>query len=99
MDSTATTTNTSGGLVKREGGFKNHHHDQSTKNRISQTQKMRYDYMRQMMRQHQQEHKQKQFGPIDSPTLTKMIKDIVRQLLQEEIKKATPIRHQNIPIF
>ena len=97
MDSA--TTNTSGGLVKREGGFKNHHHDQSTKNRISQTQKARYDYMRQMMRQHQQEQKQQQFGPIDSPTLTKMIQDIVRQLLQEEIRKSTPIRQQNIPIF
>jgi hypothetical protein len=98
MDSTAT-TNTSRGLVKRESGFKNHHHDQSTKNRISQTQKMRYNYMRQMMKQHQQEQKQQQFGPIDSPQLTKMIKDIVSQIISEEIKKATPIRQQNIPLF
>ena len=60
---------------------------------------MRYDYMRQMMRQYQQENKQQQFGPIDSPTLTKMIKDVVRHLLQEEIKKATPIRQQKIPFF
>lgn len=90
------TTAVSGGIKKRESGFKNHHHDLATRNRISQTQKARYGYMRQMMKQ-QQESKQA-FGPIDSPQLSKMIKDILRELLNEEIKKATPIR-QNIPIF
>jgi len=88
------------GITKREGGFKNKRHDELTKRRISQTQKARYDYMRQMMRQHTQNEESQQFGPIDvdSPTFTQRIKDIVREILNEEIKKATPIR-QNIPIF
>ena len=81
----------------KQSGFKGKHHDLATKNRISQTQKARYDYMRQMMRQQQQEQKQ-QFGPIDSPELTKMIRDIVKDILNEEVKKAIPIR-QNIPLF
>ena len=93
--STAATNNR--GITKRESGFKNKHHDLATKNRISQTQKARYDYMRQMMRQQQQEQKQ-QFGPIDSPELTKMIRDIVKDILNEEVKKAIPIK-QNIPLF
>jgi hypothetical protein len=55
--------------------------------------------MRQMMRQQQQQNEQAQhFGPIDSPELTKMIRDIVRDILNEEVKKAIPTR-QNIPIF
>ncbi len=85
---------------KRVGGFANKRHDQATKNRISQTQKARYNYMKQMMRQHQQNEQSQQFGPIDidSPTFTQRVKDIVREILNEEIKKATPIR-QNIPIF
>ena len=85
---------------KRVGGFQGKRHDLATKNRISQTQKARYDYMRQMMKQHQQNEQSQQFGPIDidSPTFTQKVKDIVRELLKEEIKKATPIR-QNIPIF
>ena len=88
------------GITKREGGFKNKRHDELTKRRISQTQKARYDFMRQMMRQHQQNEQSQQFGPIDfdSPTFAQRIKDIVREILNEEIKKATPIR-QNIPIF
>lgn len=88
------------GITKREGGFKNKRHDELTKRRISQTQKARYDYMRQMMRQHNQNEQSQQFGPIDidSPTFVQRIKDIVREILNEEIKKATPIR-QNIPII
>lgn len=88
------------GITKREGGFKNKRHDELTKRRISQTQKARYDFMRQMMRQHQQNEQSQQFGPIDidSPTFAQRIKDIVREILNEEIKKATPIR-QNIPLL
>ena len=88
------------GITKREGGFKNKRHDELTKRRISQTQKARYDFMRQMMRQHQQNEQSQQFGPIDidSPTFAQKIKDIVREILNEEIKKATPIR-QNIPLL
>ena len=33
----------------RVGGFQGKRHDLATKNKISQTQKARYDYMRQMM--------------------------------------------------
>ncbi len=86
--------------VKRVGGFANKRHDQATKNRISQTQKARYDYMRQMMRQHQQNEQSQQFGPIDfdSPALAQRIKDIVREILKEELNKAIPTR-RNIPIF
>lgn len=88
------------GITKREGGFKNKRHDELTKRRISQTQKARYDFMRQMMRQHQQNEQSQQFGPIDidSPTFAQRIKDIVREILNEEIRKATPIR-QNIPLL
>ena len=95
MDSATTATNRTG--LTKPSGFSGKHHDLATKARISQTQKARYDYMRQMMRQQQQEQKQ-QFGPIDSPELTKMIKDIVKDILNEEVKKAIPIR-QNIPLF
>lgn len=89
----------SGGITKRESGFKNKHHDQSTKNRISQAQKARYAYMNQMMKQHEQEHKQA-FGPIDidSPSFAQRIKEIVSEILNEEVKKAIPIR-QNIPLY
>ena len=95
MDSATTATNRTG--LTKPSGFSGKHHDLATKARISQTQKARYDYMRQMMRQQQQEQKQ-QFGPIDSPEHTKMIKDIVKDILNEEVKKAIPIR-QNIPLF
>ena len=95
MSTTSTTTN----QVNTRNGFYGKHHDEETKRRISNTQKMRYDYMRQMMKQHQQEQKQA-FGPIDidNPTLTQRIKEIVRELLQEQIKDATPTR-RNIPLF
>lgn len=102
MNNTTNTTTATSPInqVKRVGGFANKRHDQATKNRISQTQKARYEYMRQMMGQHQQNEQSQQFGPIDidSPTFTQKVKEIVRALLQEEIKKAIPIR-QNIPIF
>ena len=83
---------------KRVGGFQGKRHNLATRNRISQTQKARYDYMRQMMRQQQQESHT--FGPIDidSPSFAQKVKDIVREILREEIKKAIPTR-QNIPIF
>ena len=85
---------------KRVGGFQGKRHNLATRNRISQTQKARYDYMRQMMRQHQQNEQNTTFGPIDidSPSFTQRIKDIVREILNEEVKKAIPIR-QNIPLF
>lgn len=86
--------------VRRQGGFKNKHHDQDTKNRISSSQKARYDYMRQMMGQHLHQEQNNSFGPIDfdDPKLNLKIKEIVREILNEEIKKAIPIR-QNIPLF
>lgn len=95
MSTTSTTTN----QVNTRNGFYGKHHDEETKRRISNTQKMRYDYMRQMMRQHQQEQRQS-FGhiDIDNPTLTQRIKDIVRQILQEETGRAYQTR-QKIPIF
>lgn len=99
MDSA--TTAVSRGINKRESGFKNKHHDLATKNRISQTQKKRYALLNQMVRQHQQNEESHKFGPIfdlDNPEITQKIKDIVRELLQEEIKRAIPIR-QNIPLF
>ncbi len=100
MNITANTATTSNQVNqdKRVGGFQGKRHDLATKNKISQTQKARYDYMRQMMRQQQQESHT--FGPIDidSPSFTQKIKDIVREVLNEEVKKAIPIR-QNIPIF
>ena len=97
MDSATTATNRTG--LTKPSGFSGKHHDLATKARISQTQKARYNYMRQMMRQQQQQNEQAQhFGPIDSPELTKMIRDIVRDILNEEGKKAIPTR-QNIPIF
>ena len=98
MNNTPNTTTATNQLnqTKRVGGFANKRHDLATRNRISQTQKARYAYMRQMMKQ-QQESKQA-FGPIDSPQLSKMIKDILRELLNEEIRKATPIM-QNIPLY
>ncbi len=94
-----TTANTEG-ITKRESGFKNKHHDLATKTRISQTQKARYNYMRQMMGQHQQNEQSQPHEIIDieSPRLAQKIRDIVREQLMEEIKKATPIRH-NIPIL
>ena len=102
MNNTPSTTTATSQInqTKRVGGFTNKRHDQATKNRISQTQKARYDYMRQMMGQHQQQESRQAFGPIDldNPTLTQRIKEIVRELLKEEIRKAIPTR-QNIPIF
>ncbi len=100
MDSATTATN-SGGLTK-QSGFSGKHHDLATKARISQTQKARYNYMRQMMKQHQNE--QRHFGPIfdiDNPEITQKIKDIVREILQAELKNAIPSKQcrQNIPIF
>lgn len=94
-----TTTNDQSNQGKRVGGFKGKRHDLATKNRISQTQKARYNYMRQMMRQQQTEQAQP-FGPIDidSPSFTERIREILRELLREEIKKATPIRRE-IPLF
>ena len=87
---------------KRVGGFQGKRHDLATRNKISQTQKARYDYMRQMMRQQQNE--QKHYGPIfdiDDPEITQRIKDIVREILQAELKKAIPNKpiRQNIPLF
>ena len=99
MTANTATTNNQVNQDKRVGGFRGKRHDLATKARISQTQKARYNYMRQMMRQQQQQNEQAQhFGPIDSPELTKMIRDIVRDILDEEVKKAIPTR-QNIPIF
>lgn len=102
MNKTPNTTTATSELNqdKRVGGFQGKRHDLATKNRISQTQKARYDYMRQMMRQHQQNEQNTTFGPIDidSPSFTQKIKDIVREILNEEVKKAIPIR-QNIPLF
>ena len=97
MTANTGTTNNQANQGKRVGGFQGKRHDLATKARISQTQKARYNYMRQMMRQQQNEQAQ-HFGPIDSPELTKMIRDIVRDILNEEVKKAIPTR-QNIPIF
>lgn len=97
MDSATTATNRTG--LTKPSGFSGKHHDLATKNRISQTQKARYNYMRQMMKQQQNE--QRHFGPIidlDNPEVKQKIKDIVHELLQSELKNATPIR-QNIPIF
>lgn len=99
MDSATTTV--SRGINKRESGFKNKHHDLATKNRISQTQKKRYALLNQMVRQHQQNEESHIYGPLfnlDNPEITQKIKDIVRELLKEEIQKAIPIR-RNIPIF
>lgn len=93
MSTTSTTTN----QVNTRNGFYGKHHNEETKKRISATQKMRYDYMRQMMRQHQQEQRQV-FGPIDiidNPSFTQKIKDIIRQILQEEVKRTSP----KIPLF
>ncbi len=94
-----TTANTEG-ITKRESGFKNKHHDLATKTRISQTQKARYNYMRQMIGQHQQNEQSRQHDTIDidSPRLAEKIRKIVREQLMEEIKKAIPTR-QNIPIL
>lgn len=97
---TAANSNSQVNQGKRVGGFQGKHHNLATKNKISQTQKARYDYMRQMMKQTQES---KEYGPIDldSPSFTQKIKDIVRELLHEEIKNAIPSRKiiQNIPIF
>jgi len=99
----AATANNQLSQGKRVGGFQGKHHDLATKNKISQTQKARYNYMRQMMRQ-QQQNEQKHYGPIfdiDDPEVTQRIKDIVKELLSQEMKNAIqsrPIR-QNIPIF
>lgn len=103
MNTTANTaTNSQVNQGKRVGGFQGKRHDLATKNKISQTQKARYDYMRQMMKQQQNEQTQ-HFGPIldlDNPEVTQRIKDIVRELLQAELKNAIPSRPiQNIPIF
>lgn len=96
MDSAA--TNSEG--ITKQGGFKGKHHNLSTKNQISQTQKKRYALLNQMIRQHQQNEQSQAFGPIDidSPILRQRIKDIVKELLREEIKNAIPTR-RNIPIF
>ncbi len=107
METMNTTANTAANNQvsqgKRVGGFQGKHHDLATKNKISQTQKARYDYMRQMMRQ-QQQNEQKHYGPIfdiDDPEITQRIKDIVREILQAELKKAIPNKpiRQNIPLF
>jgi len=87
----------------KKGGFSGKHHDLATKNKISQTQKARYDYMRQMMKQ-QQNEQVKHYGPlcdIDNPEFTQRIKDIVKELLKAELKNAIPSNQmrQNIPIF
>lgn len=96
MNTTANTATNTTGLTK-PSGFSGKHHDIATKNRISQTQKARYNYMRQMMKQTQES---KEYGPIDidSPTFAERIKSIVREVLREEIKNSIPTR-QNIPIF
>lgn len=97
-----TTANTQTNQGKRVGGFTNKRHDQATKNRISASQKARYALMRQQMGQHQQQQESHAFGPIldlDSPKFAEKVRDIVRELLQEEIKKAVPTTRQNIPIF
>ena len=99
MDLATTATNRAG--LTKPSGFSGKHHDLATKARISQTQKARYNYMRQMMKQKQQQNEQSHFGPIidlDNPEIKQKIKDIVHELLQTELKKATPVR-QNIPIF
>lgn len=95
------TTAVSRGINKRESGFKGKRHDLATKNRISQTQKKRYALLNQMVRQHQQNEESHKYGPLfnlDNPEITQKIKDIVRELLKEEIQKAIPIR-RNIPFF
>lgn len=102
MDSATTATNRTG--LTKPSGFSGKHHDLATKARISQTQKARYDYMRQMMKQKQQQNEQKQYGPIfdiDDPEINQRIKDIVREILQAELKKAIPNKpiRQNIPLF
>lgn len=96
MNTTANTA-TADNQGKRVGGFQGKRHDLATKNKISQTQKARYDYMRQMMRQTQES---KEYGPIDidSPSFAERVKNIVREVLREEIKNSIPNR-QNIPIF
>lgn len=96
------TTATNSGIIKNSG-FSGKHHDLATRNKISQTQKARYNYMRQMMKQQQNEQSQ-HFGPkldIDNPELTQRIKDIVKELLKAELKNAIPSNQmrQNIPIF
>lgn len=99
---TNTIANTQTNQGKRVGGFTNKRHDQATKNRISASQKARYALMRQQMGQHQQQQESHAFGPIldlDSPKFAEKVRDIVRELLQEEIKKAVPTTRQNIPIF
>lgn len=88
--------------INKQSGFRGKHHDLATRNRISQTQKARYNYMRQMMKQ--QNEQAQPFGPIidlDNPEVTQKIKDIVRELLLQEIKNAIPSKpiRQNIPIF
>ncbi len=100
MDSATTATNSEG--LTKLSGFSGKHHDLATKARISQTQKARYNYMRQMMKQHQNE--QRHFGPIfdiDDPEITQKIKDIVREILKAELKNAIPSKQsmQNIPIY
>lgn len=98
MDKTETTVSR-GGINKREGGFKNKHHDLATKNRISQTQKKRYALLNQMVRQHQQFEESHKYGPvldIDNPETSQKIKDIVRAVLADYIQSSS-IR-QNIPL-
>ena len=96
----AATANNQLSQGKRVGGFRGKRHDLATKNKISQTQKARYDYMRQMMKQQQES---KEFGPIDidNPTFAQKIKDIVRELLKEEMRNAIPTytNRPNIPIY
>ena len=104
METMNTTANTAANNQvsqgKRVGGFRGKRHDLATKNKISQTQKARYDYMRQMMKQQQES---KEFGPIDidNPTFAQKIKDIVRELLKEEMRNAIPTytNRPNIPIY
>lgn len=99
MNTTANTPTTTTGLTKTSG-FSGKHHDLATKARISQTQKARYNYMRQMMKQ-QQNEQVKHYGPlfdVNNPEIIQKIKDIVHELLQLELKNATIIK-QNIPLF
>lgn len=101
-ETTYTTTTSQTSQNKRVGGFANKHHDIDTKQRISASQKARYALIRQQIGQRQQQEQSQVFGPIidlDSPKFIQRVKDIVKELLSEEIQKAIPKTRQNIPIF
>lgn len=100
MNATSNTPNTSSQVDTRNGFYGKHHTEQS-KRKIASTQKARYDYLRQLMKQHQQQEQSQPFGPIidlDSPVFVQKIRNIVRELLEEQIKDTIPTR-QNIPLF